>query len=145
MMSRPSIKNINGKSVLSVAQCYLFHYELPPVNSFDYKNCNGFIVYRSILHKELRGIGTEEISGIASETWHIAKEDFRIFFNNYAQKINQAVKKKFSITFKHYEVKPNKRKNKTFIQRSKYPYVKQEEVTKKVCEKEVEDFKFISF
>jgi hypothetical protein len=145
MMSRPSIKNINGKSVLSVAQCYLFHYELPPVNSFDYKNCNGFIVYRSILHKELRGIGTEEISGIASETWHIAKEDFRMFFNNYAQKINQAVKKKFSLTFKHYEVKPNKRKNKTFIQQSKYPYVKQEEVTKIVYEKEVEDFKFISF
>ncbi|RGB29470.1 hypothetical protein C1646_766581 [Rhizophagus diaphanus] len=140
-MSRPSINHINGKNVLSVEQCYLFRHELPPVNSFDYNNCNGFIVYRSILHKELRGFGTEEISGIASETWHIAKEDFRIFFNDYARKINQAAKKKFS-TFKQYEVKPIKRKNKTL---SKYPYVKQEVVTKKVYEKEVEDFEFVSF
>lgn len=145
MMFRPSIKNINGKSVLSVAQCCLFDYELPHVNSFiNFNHCNGFIVYRSILHKELCGIGTEKISQIASETWHIAEENFRYFFNDYARKINQIAKKKNTI-FKLYEVKPIKRKSKTFIQQSRYLYVKQEEVIKKVYEKEVEDFEFVSF
>jgi hypothetical protein len=148
-MFRPSLSfNVNGKIFLSVAQCCIFDYELPQINSFNFNRCNGFIAYRSILQKKLyNSMSTEEISRIASETWRIAEDDFRSFFSNYADEINKVVKKNSSIKFKQFKMKPTKRKCKINSQKSNrsYLYIEQEEVIREVYEKEVEEFKFASF
>ncbi|GBC02368.1 hypothetical protein RclHR1_00460006 [Rhizophagus clarus] len=89
-------------------------------------------------------MNTEEISRLASETWHMAEEDFRLFFSDYAEKINQVAKKYVSLKFKQFEVRP-KRKSKINYQQNKYLYVEQEEAMKKIYEKEVEEFEFVSF
>jgi hypothetical protein len=145
-MIPPSLStNSNGNVILSVAQYCVYNYELPNINSFiNVNHYNGFIVYRSILHKELRGKSTKEISQIASETWGIADMDFRLFFNNYANKINKIVKKHISPKFKLFEVK-TKRKCKVLNKQSKYLHVEQEEIMRKIYEKEVKEFNFVSF
>jgi hypothetical protein len=104
-------------------------------------------------------MSTEEVSRIASETWNIAEEDFRSFFLNYADEINRIVKKSVSRKFKQFKIKPTKHKCRTnshqssrsYPQKSTTPscdsiiYVEQEEMMKRVYEKDVEEFKFVSF
>ncbi|GBC05254.1 hypothetical protein RclHR1_06130005 [Rhizophagus clarus] len=136
--------NNHGKIALTVARYCILNHELPHVDSFiNAHHYNGFFVYRSILHKELRGINTEEISRIAGESWNLADKEFQSFFTNYANKINEVIKKNASPKFKQFEMK-TKRKCANYSKKSKYFYIEQEELTRKIFAKEVEEFEFVS-
>ncbi|PKY47717.1 hypothetical protein RhiirA4_463076 [Rhizophagus irregularis] len=143
-MLPPSLSiNRNGKIVLSVAQFCVYNYELPDTNSFNVNHYNGFTVYRSLLHKEFRGLSIEKVSQIASTTWKIADKEFRLFFGNYANQINSA-ERNISPRFKLFEMNP-KRKWKPCNQQIKYLFVEREEYMRHEYEKAVEEFEFVSF
>jgi hypothetical protein len=79
-----------GRHVLNVPQVGIYNYQLPPIDSSDFKNflrCNAFMMYRRCVQKALPGSKSSLCSIIAKESWKLASKDLKEFFKKYTRDV----------------------------------------------------------